>query len=390
MNLPQTVEHPGRGDFSSAQRFGEALRRQLETSPDFYVFSPDETSSNRLDAVYQASARAWLLPQQPWDEHLAADGRIFELLFEHTLFAVLASHILNGGRGAMTSYEAFLPIISSQLDQHLKFLQQSKTVTWRPDYAPLNLLSTSCWQRQDHNGYTHQNPALISQVLMKPSNLANCLFPVDDVAAAAARKFMFEQSKNVVNITTFNKNTLPRWIDINHARFQLTNGGASIFGFASDDCPDLIVSGVGDIPSREALAAIKLAKTELPELRIRYVGIAALSYAAIGTTECKLSQQLFDEYFGHNLPIIINFHGYPDTIRAIMSHYTDPRRIDIHGYQDQVSTTSPMDELTHNACSRWDLCINILERAGHPEFTAKYQNIIADNAHHAELYGLDA
>ena len=390
MSLPKTIEHPGSESFSSAKVFGEALRDQMRKYEDYYFFSPDETTSNRLSAVYEASDRAWGLDVRDWDKNLSRDGRVIEMLSENTLFAVYASHVLNGGRGAMTSYESFLPIISSQIDQHLKFLKQSKETTWRPSYEPINILSTSCWQRQDHNGYTHQNPGLISHLLAKPSNEVNCLFPVDDIAAAAASEFIFEQSKDVVNLTTFNKILLPRWIDINHARFQLENGGASIFGFISDENPDIIVAGVGDIPTNEAIEAIKLAKHELPQLRIRYVGIAALSYAAIGTTTNKLSDQKFTEYFTNDKPVIVNFHGYADTMRAIMSHYTNVKRVDIHGYEDQGSTTSPMDELSRNHCSRWDLCINILERAGHPEFTEKYLKLIESNSHYAKLYGVDS
>ncbi|MBR6097396.1 hypothetical protein IKP94_01440 [Candidatus Saccharibacteria bacterium] len=390
MSLPMTIEHPGSEKFSSAKVFGEALRDQMKKHEDFYFFSPDETTSNRLSDIYDASDRAWGLEVRDWDKHLSRDGRVVEMLSENVLFAVYASHVLNGGRGAMTSYESFLPIVSSQIDQHLKFLKQSKETTWRPSYEPVNILSTSCWQRQDHNGYTHQNPGLISHLLAKPSNEVNCLFPVDDVAANVASEFMFEKSKNVVNLTTFNKILLPRWIDINHARFQLENGGASIFGFVSDENPDIIVAGVGDIPTNEAIEAIKLAKLEVPHLRIRYIGIAALSYAAIGTTDNKLSDEQFNDYFTSDKPIIVNFHGYADTMRAIMSHYTNTKRVDIHGYEDQGSTTSPMDELSRNHCSRWDLCINILERAGHPEFTEKYRKIIDSNSNYAKLYGVDS
>lgn len=360
----------------------------MQEYDDFYFFSPDETTSNRLDQVFEASDRAWTREIMGWDKHLAPNGRVIEMLSENTLFAVLAGHILSGGRGAMTSYESFFPIISSQVDQYLKFIKQSKELDWRPRYQALNLLSTSCWQRQDHNGFTHQNPALISSLLAKPSNLSNCLFPIDDVAAAAAWEFM-TKTKDVLNLVTFNKIPETRWIDINHARFQLTNGGASVFQFISDENPDLIVTGIGDIPSGEAIAAIKLAKEEVPELRIRYVGIAALSYAAIGTTENKLKPQDFDDYFTTDKPIIVNFHGYAESIRAIFSHYADMRRVDIHGYGDQGSTTSPLDELTRNYCSRYDICINILERTGHHEMTQKYRDLIEENVRYATLYGID-
>ena len=388
MNLPTKIDNPGTEECSLAKTFGECLFDEMQEYDDFYFFSPDETTSNRLDQVFEASDRAWTREIMGWDKHLAPNGRVIEMLSENTLFAVLAGHILSGGRGAMTSYESFFPIISSQVDQYLKFIKQSKELDWRPRYQALNLLSTSCWQRQDHNGFTHQNPALISSLLAKPSNLSNCLFPIDDVAAAAAWEFM-TKTKDVLNLVTFNKIPETRWIDINHARFQLTNGGASVFQFISDENPDLIITGIGDIPSGEAIAAIKLAKEEVPELRIRYVGIAALSYAAIGTTENKLKPQDFDDYFTTDKPIIVNFHGYAESIRAIFSHYADMRRVDIHGYGDQGSTTSPLDELTRNYCSRYDICINILERTGHHEMTQKYRDLIEENVRYATLYGID-
>lgn len=388
MNLPNAVEHPGAEKYSIAKVFGECLRDEMRAHKDFYFFSPDETTSNRLDAVYEASNRAWIRKVEPWDKHLSSNGRVIEMLSENTLFAVMAAHILSGGRGCMTSYESFLPVISSQIDQHLKFIKQSKEIEWRKRVNAVNILSTSCWQRQDHNGYTHQNPALISSLLAKPSNLSNCLFPVDDVAAAAAWEFM-TKSKDVVNLTTFNKIEQPRWIDINHARFQLTHGGASIFGFASDDDPDIIVTAAGDIPTYEALEGIKLAKQDAPDIRVRFVGIAALSYGAIGTTENKLKPSDFDDYYTINKPIIINFHGYQETIRSIFSHYADMRRVDIHGYEDHGSTTSPLDELARNRCSRYDIALNILERTGHYDFTRKYQDLVIENAHYASMYGVD-
>ena len=388
MNLPKEITNPGEAQGSIAQVFGEYLYDEMEKNPSFYFFSPDETTSNKLNQIYDATDRAWNRKIEGWDFSLAPDGRVVEMLSENTLFAVLAGHILSGGRGAMTSYEAFLPIISSQLDQHLKFLHQSAKVDWRPDYAPLNILSTSCWERQDHNGYTHQNPALISSMLAKPSNLSNCLFPVDDVAAAAAWEFM-DSSKNVVNLVTFNKIPQPRWIDINHARFQYENGGASIFGFASDDNPDIIVAACGDIPTFEALEGVKLAKQRRPDLRVRFIGITALSYAAIGTTENKLSQETFDGYFTGDKPIVANFHGYPETLRGIFSHYTDARRVTVHGYQDEGSTTSPLDELGRNGVSRYNVAASILDRAGYPEYHREFEQILADNADYASIYGLD-
>ena len=388
-DLPSRIDNPGAELGSSAQIFGEALRDEMNRHEDFYFFSPDETTSNRLATVFEASDRAWTRKIEPWDKSLAPNGRVIEMLSENTLFAVLAGHILSGGRGCLTSYEAFLPIVSSQLDQHLKFLKQSSEFDWRPDVHALNILSTSCWQRQDHNGYTHQNPALISSLLSKPSNRVNCFFPVDDVAAAATWEKMMN-TKNVVNLTTFNKNEQPRWIDMGHARYQLGDGhGCSIFQFASDEKPDVVVAAIGDIPTKEAMEGIKLAKAEAPGLRVRFVGIAALSYAAIGTTDNKLLPNDFDDIFTRNKPIVINFHGYQETIRSIFSHYANPIRLSIHGYEDQGSTTSPLDELARNHCSRYDIAADILERTGHYGHTHKFETAIIENARHANQTGLD-
>ncbi len=389
MNLPSKIDNPGAEQGSSAQVFGECLREEMRQYEDFYFFSPDETTSNRLADVFDATDRAWVREIKDWDQHLSPNGRVVEMLSENTLFAVLAGHILSGGRGCMTSYEAFLPIISSQLDQHLKFLKQSSEIEWRQSVPALNILSTSCWQRQDHNGYTHQNPALISSLLSKPSNFANCFFPVDDVAAAATWEYM-AQSQNVVNLTTFNKNPQPRWIDINHARYQLGDGhGCSIFQFASDEEPNVTVAAIGDIPTNEALEGIKLAKDKAPNLKVRFIGITALSFGAIGTTDNKLSQDDFDDLFAPDKPIIVNFHGYPETIRSIFARYTDARRISIHGYEDQGSTTSPLDELARNHCSRYDLAADILKQAGIHGFSQYFADEISENTRTAKLKGLD-
>lgn len=388
MNLPNNIPQPGMQNFSSAQMLGLALRNEMAKNPNFFFFSPDETTSNRLDTVFEATDRAWSGRLLPWDKYMQPDGRVIELLSENVLFATLAGHILSGGQGAMASYEAFFPIISSQLDQHLKFIDQSKRIAWRSKYSALNLLSTStCW-RQDHNGFTHQNPTLISSLLAKPSNLVNCLFPVDDIAAAAAWEFM-TKTKNVVNFTTFNKTAEPRWIDINHARFQLTNGGASIFQFASDPDPDIILTAAGDITSKEMLLARDIVKSELPELRIRFVGIAALSYQAIGTTENPLKPVDFVDYFTADKPIIANFHGYPDVLRNILTHYADASRIEVHGFEEQGSTTTPLDMLIRNKASRYDLAMTIFEKVERPDLVAKCQAKIDENSEYIKLYGID-
>ena len=386
-NLPQRIDNPGTGKCHIAGTFGTFMYESLGKYDDFYFFSPDETTSNRMEQVYDTDNRAWVREIKAWDKNLAPNGHIIEMLSENTLFATLAGHILSGGRGAMTSYEAFLPIITSQLDQHLKFLKQAKEVEWRPDYQPLHILATSCWERQDHNGYTHQNPGFISSALNNTAGLVNCFFPVDDVAATAMWEKM-EQSRNVVNIATFNKNPQPRWIDINHARYQMNNGGASIFGFASDDAPWVVVAGCGDLMTREAIEGINLAKELYGDLKVRLVNIAVLTHDAIGTTDNKLSQEQFDELFG-SWPVVINFHGYADTMRTIISNYADTRRFRIHGYEDEGSTTTPLDELSRNRCSRWDIAADLLSICDRSELADQILDKKFKNAEYAKIYGID-
>ena len=278
---------PGKEKYSPADRFEELLMAEFKNNPHFYFFSPDETTSNKFERLFEVEKRAWgSLPVEKWDLPESANGRIIEMLSENVLFSVMTGHLANGEPAMLGSYEAFLPIITAQLLQQMKFIKQSKTVGWREPMPAVNLLSTStCW-RQDHNGFTHQSPALISTLLSVPSNLANCIFPIDDVAAEESFHFMMN-STNVVNLTTFDKNERPRYIDSHHANYEFVNGGASIYQFISDEKPDIVFAACGDIVAHEMIEAIKVLKEDLPEIRIRFVYINALSYRGIGTTEVK-------------------------------------------------------------------------------------------------------
>lgn len=382
------VDKPGAEKFSPAKRIGAAMASYMMRHRDFYLFSPDETTSNKLDAVYEVSTRAWELPQEAWDLPESADGRIIEMLSENTLFACMAGHLMNGEPAAMTSYEAFFTIIAAQVMQHIKFLQQSDQVNWREAIPAANLLSTStCW-RQDHNGFTHQSPALISLLLSNPSNKVNCLFPIDDVAAESAFIYM-TQSQNVVNLTTFNKTDQPRWIDSHQADAAYHHGGASILDFVSEDDPDYIFVGAGDIVSCEAIEAIRILQKDLPGKKFRFINIAALSYGAIGTVDRKLKQSEFDNLFTKNKPIIANFHGYPETLRSILSRYADRNRIRVHGFMEHGSTTTPFEMLSVNEASRYHLAMDVARLEKQSELIEKYQKIISDNHEYALKHGVD-
>ena len=385
----ERVENPGAEYYSPAERIGELLARELRDDPYFYFFSPDETTSNRFTVVFDVEKRAWGdLPTKDWDLPESENGRIVEMLSENVLFSVMTGHLMNGEQAMMGSYEAFFPIITAQLLQQMKFIKQSKSISWRAPMLAVNLLSTStCW-RQDHNGFTHQSPALISTLLSVPSNLANCIFPVDDVAAEEAFNFMLD-ARNVVNLTTFNKNPMPRYIDSHHAKYLFDNGGASIYEFASDDEPDVILTAAGDLVTHETLEAMKILREDLPGLKMRFVGINALSYRAICTAENKLSQEKFDEMFLKHIPIIANFHGYPETLENILENYTERRRLRVHGFNEEGSTTTPFEMLRRNAASRYDIAVDVAEMLGQNDLAEEYRNLLAANHDYAVQFGED-
>lgn len=382
------VDHPGQKSFSPAKRLGALLAEYMSKHEDFYLFSPDETTSNKLDAVFDVSERAWCLPEKSFDLPESPDGRIVELLSENALFACMAGHLISGGSAAMTSYEAFFSIITSQLLQHIKFLDQSAKVSWRPQYPAANLLSTStCW-RQDHNGFTHQSPALISTLLSLPSNRVNCLFPLDDTSAESAFIFAMN-SHDVVNLLTFNKTEQPRWLDSHAADAALADGGASILEFASDKNPDYLLVGVGDILTTEAIRAAEILRQDLPEKKYRVINLCALSYNAIGTTDNHLSPEQFAKLFPADKPIIANFHGYPATLHQILTQYTSPSRLHVHGFEERGSTTTPFEMLSLNCASRYHLAIDIARLEHRDDLIQKYQKILTDNTNFAHKHGVD-
>ena len=374
--------------FSPAVRLGQLIAKKMSEDPHFYLFSPDETTSNKLDAVFDVEKRAWSLPIAKWDLPEASDGRIVEMLSENVLFSVMTGHIMNGEPAMMTSYESFFPVITSQILQQMKFFKQCNSVAWRKKYPAINLLSTStCW-RQDHNGFTHQSPALISTLLAVPSNLANCLFPVDDLSAEEAFYFMLN-TKNVVNLTTFNKIDEPRFTDKESNRPNFHTGGAQIFESVSDDNPDFVFAAAGDLMTKETIEAIKILRRDLPELKFRFVSVNALSYRAIGTTNNKLTKEKFNELFTETQPIIAAFHGYPETFETILENYTYRGRLRVHGFVEEGSTTTPFEMLRRNAASRYDMAIDVAKVLKRTDLVEKYQETLLQNQRHAVQFGED-
>ena len=373
--------------FSSAKRIGSLLSEEFKKDPHFYFFSPDETTSNRFDQIFDVEKRAWgNLVQKPWDLPEASNGRIIEMLSENVLFSTMTGHLMNGEKAMMGSYEAFYPIITAQLLQHIKFIKQSEKISWREPIPAVNLLSTStCW-RQDHNGFTHQSPALISTLLSIPSNMANCVFPIDDIAAEQVYKFMIE-SNNVVNLTTFDKNEHPRRLNPNNVDSKIS--GARIIEPTPDAEPDFIFAACGDIVANEAIEAIKILSHDIPEIKIRFIYIDALSYRGIGTTNNKLNKTEFEKLFTKDKPIIANFHGYPETLENILENYTERRRLRVHGFNEEGSTTTPFEMLRKNAASRYDLTLDVAKVLKLDYLVSEYETSLSKNHAHAVKYGTD-
>ncbi len=371
--------------YSPAKKIGELLTVEFKKNPNFYFFSPDETTSNKFDEIFTVEKRAWALPTKTWDLPESEDGRIVEMLSENVLFSVMTGHLMNGEQAMMGSYEAFFPIITAQLLQQIKFIKQSKEVTWRAPMPAVNLLATStCW-RQDHNGYTHQSPALISTLLSLPSNLANCIFPLDDVAAEAVYNFMMN-STDVVNLTTFNKIDEPRYLNKEQAEKAMQDG-TIILEDASD--PDIVFAAAGDLVAKEMAEAIKMLREDLPEVKIRLIYINSLSYRAIGTTENKLSAEKFAKMFTIDKPIIANFHGYPETLENILENYTARGRLRVHGYNEEGSTTTPFEMLRRNAASRYDIATDVAKVYSREDLVLKYQETLTKNHAYALEHGED-
>ena len=375
--------------YSPARKIGELLAAEFKKDPHFYFFSPDETTSNKFDQIFEVSKRAWGdLPIKSWDLPEAADGRIIEMLSENVLFSVMTGHLMNGEKAMMGSYEAFYPIITSQLLQQMKFFKQSREVSWRKPIPAVNLLSTStCW-RQDHNGFTHQSPALISTLLAIPSNLANCLFPLDDLGAEAAYQYMID-STNVVNLTTFDKNERPRYLSSEQAKASVDSDGAMILDEYSAPEPDFIFAAAGDIVATEMIEAIKLLREDLPEVKIRFVYISALSYRSIGTNQNKMTRERFNEIFTEKRPILASFHGYPETLETILENYTERRRLRVHGFNEEGSTTTPFEMLRRNMASRYDIAIDIARVVKRDDLVTKYRTLLDKNHQHAIQFGID-
>ena len=396
--MTEDIIHPGSMGASS-MRFAGAYLAELiklnQTNRNFRMFSPDETYSNKLDKVFEETTRANLQAQKAWDKDISVDGRVIEMLSEHSLQGLMQGYVLTGRHALFASYEAFIQIVSSMVDQYMKFLHVSRQFPWRGELPSLNYILTSSGWRQEHNGFSHQNPGFISNILQKNGDYGRVYFPPD----ANSTLFVLEkcfQSRNKVNVIVAGKTFEPCWLIPEQAKIELEQG-LMIWDFASDPHPDIVVAGVGDYVSLEALAAIRLIRQETPAVKIRFVNIIELSALGLGYSH-SLTEEQFDTFFTGDKPIIFNFHGYPAVLQQLLFPYGNTKRFYIHGYVENGSTTTPFDMHIRNRTSRWHLALEVfslmaqrgvIETKVVMRLNKKYKKKFMEHTRYIKQYGVD-
>lgn len=394
LEMPNQTNQTGEKSFCM-NTLGEYLAQIIKKNPEnFRFFSPDETYSNKLDAIFKSTSRSWQRKINPWERDLSAGGKVTEILSEHSLQGLLQGYILTGRHGALTSYEAFAPIISSMMDQYAKFLTQSHKVSWRKPVASLNYILTSTGWRQDHNGFSHQNPGFIDEVLRRQNSIGQVFLPADDNSTLAAAEKMFS-STDKINVLVAGKTPEPRFFSLGQAKIQLKNHGVFKKDFFEGGEPDLVIACAGDYVTKEAVAAVQVLRHDLSDLRVRFVNISALSAAAvggqIGLVENPLPRDKFTEVFGESAKVIFSFHGYPQTIRAILAENDsyNASRFVIKGYSERGSTTTPFDMLARNLVSRYDVAKRAARMFDREDLAKEYQARLDKNVIFARENGID-
>ncbi|RRQ20330.1 phosphoketolase family protein [Guyparkeria sp. SCN-R1] len=361
------VEAPGQTQAESTRAMGRFLRDVIERSHDsrnFRLFGPDETSSNRLDDVFAVTDRAWNAETLPTDEHLARGGRVMEILSEHTCQGWLEGYLLTGRHGLFACYEAFIHIIDSMFNQHAKWLDTSQDIPWRAPVPSLNYLLTSHVWRQDHNGFSHQDPGFIDLVVNKKASVIRVYFPPDANCLLSVTDHCL-RSRDYVNVIVAGKQPQPQYLDM-EAAIKHCTAGVSIWEWASSDDglePDVVMACAGDVPTEEILAATDLLRRHLPELRVRVVNVVDLMKLQPDSEHPHgLSDSAFDSIFTLDRPVIFAYHGYPWLIHRLTYRRTNHHNLHVRGYKEEGTTTTPFDMAVKNEIDRYHLVIDVIER----------------------------
>jgi xylulose-5-phosphate/fructose-6-phosphate phosphoketolase len=357
---------PGATSCSATHRLGGWLAdvfRANARNANFRLFSPDETSSNKLDDVFSVTARAWALPQVATDESLARDGRVMEMLSEHTCEGWMEGYVLSGRHGIFASYEGFVPIVDSMVAQYAKWLKMARETPWRKPLSGLNFLLTSHVWRQEHNGYSHQGPGFVNTVLNKKPEAVRVYFPPDANTLLCVMEHVLG-STDRVNVVVAPKQDAPQWLSLDEARAQSAAGASRWTWAAADPDPHVVLACAGDVMVLETLAAVALLRAHAPTLRLRVVNV--LDLFALASPEMHPSgtgDPRFVELFTDNRPVVFAYHGYPRTVHELIYRRPSPGRFHVHGYVEEGTTTTPFDMVVLNRVSRYHLALDALRRA---------------------------
>ena len=373
------VPSPGAVTAEATRVLGRFLRDLMALNRDkqnFRLFGPDETASNRLDAVYEVTGKAWMAAVEDVDTDLSVDGRVMEVLSEHLCEGWLEGYLLTGRHGLFSCYEAFIHVIDSMFNQHAKWLKVTRKIPWRAPIASLNYLLTSHVWRQDHNGFSHQDPGFINHVATKKADVvriylapdANCLLSIADHCL---------RSRNYVNLIIAGKQPEWQWLDIDAAVRHCTVG-IGVWDWASPggDDPDVVMACAGDVPTLEALAALTLLRTYVPDIRIRVVNVVdLLALQPRSEHPHGLEDQDFDALFTTDRPVIFAFHGYPALIHELTYRRRNHSNIHVRGYKEEGTTTTPFDMVVLNNLDRYQLALDAITRI--PRFADQVETATA-------------
>jgi xylulose-5-phosphate/fructose-6-phosphate phosphoketolase len=331
---------------------------------NFRVFGPDETASNRLDALFEATDRTWLAGRLPGDEHLSARGRVMEILSEHTCQGWLEGYLLTGRHGLFSSYEAFIHIVDSMFNQHAKWLKVCRDIPWRAPIASLNYLLTSHVWRQDHNGFSHQDPGFIDHVVNKKADVIRVYLPPDANTLLSVADHCL-RSRDYVNVIVAGKQPALQYLDMEAAVGHCARG-IGTWQWASNDGggePDVVMACAGDVPTLEVLAAVALLREHVPALRVRVVNVVNLMVLQPQREHPHgLSDPEFDALFTRDRPIIFAYHGYPWLIHRLTYRRTNHDNLHVRGYKEEGTTTTPFDMAVRNDLDRFHLVTDVIDR----------------------------
>jgi len=395
-----TFDKPGQIEVANTKPLGQFLRDVMKMNMDsFRVFGPDENTSNKLDAIYEVSKKLWLEEYFPEDSdggELAPDGRVVEMLSEHTLEGLLEGYLLTGRHGFFSTYEAFAHVIDSMFNQHAKWLSICNELPWRRNIASLNLLITSTVWRQDHNGFTHQDPGFIDVVVNKRAEVTRIYLPPDVNSLLSVANHCL-RSENYINVIVCDKQMHLQYLDMDAAITHCTKG-ISIWSQASNDQgvePDAVMACAGDIPTKEALAATALLRTEFPDLKLRFINVVDLfKLQADHEHPHGLSTRDFDGLFTVDKPVIFNFHGYPWLIHRLTYNRTNHQNIHVRGYKERGNINTPLELAIENEIDRFTLAIDVIDRVPKLQNIGahakeKFRNMQIACRHYAHEFGID-